>query len=249
LNYWSQLLQLFITNATDLKARAFDFLSDLLFQHAEQYSSAELIAACNHIPGSSYNANQEATTICSYLRAAFFTTTNLTDLGFRDNRGRPITSLITVDPTTRPAGIAYFVFRSTVDPATVDPRITRASIAIEFWLALPQTILDIAPATPDHARHNLQPRFDSSPASVSQASSTSLVRKTDLDALSADDLALLGSETSHDTFVEYALDCYRSFTPLQLQNLLFVHSGGLPFVTTTFRKPTRKWLRAPLTGN
>ena len=46
-----------VHDATDLKARAFDFLSDLLCQHAEQYSSAELIAACNHIPGSSYNAN------------------------------------------------------------------------------------------------------------------------------------------------------------------------------------------------
>jgi hypothetical protein len=89
-----------VHNATDLKARAFDFLLNLLCQHAEQYSSAELIAACNHIPGSSYNANQEATTICSSLRAAFFTTTNLTDLGFRDNRGHPITSPITVDPAT-----------------------------------------------------------------------------------------------------------------------------------------------------
>jgi hypothetical protein len=75
-----------VHDATDLKAHhAFDFLSDLLCQHDEQYSSAELIAACNHIPGSSYNANQEATTICSSLHAAFFTTTNLTDLGFRDN--------------------------------------------------------------------------------------------------------------------------------------------------------------------
>jgi hypothetical protein len=103
-----------VHDATDLKARTFDFLSDLFCQHPEQYSSAELIAACNHIPGSSYNANQEATTICSSLRAAFFTTTNLTDLGFRNNRGCPITSLITVDPATQPPGIAYFVFRSTV---------------------------------------------------------------------------------------------------------------------------------------
>ena len=69
-----------VHDATDLKARAFDFLSDLLCQHAEQYSSAaELIAACNHIPSSSYDANQEATTICSSIRAAIFTTTNLTD--------------------------------------------------------------------------------------------------------------------------------------------------------------------------
>jgi hypothetical protein len=51
----------------------------------------------------------------------------------------------------------------------------RASITLEFWLALPQTIIDIAPAT-DHARRNLQLHFDSTPASVSHASSTSLTR-------------------------------------------------------------------------
>ena len=218
-----------VHDANDLKAHAFDFFSsDLLCQHAEQYSSAaELIAACNHIPGSSYNANQEATTICSSLRAAFFTTTNLTYLGFRNNRGCPIISLITVDPATRPPGIAYFVFRSTVDPATIDPRITRASITIEFWVALPQTLLATAPAT-DHARRNLQPRFDSTPASISQVSSTLLLRKTDLDALSADDLALLGTETSHDTLSEYALDCYYLFTPLQIQTLLLRNPAPTP---------------------
>ena len=158
--------------ATGLKAHGFDFLSDLLCHHAEQYSFTELIAACHHIPGNSCNANQEATTICSSLCAAFFTTTYLTNLGFCDNHGRRITSLITLDPATHIPGISYFVFRFTVDPMTVDSRITRASITIEFWLALPQTmILATEPAT-DHARHSLQQRFDSTPASVSQASST-----------------------------------------------------------------------------
>jgi hypothetical protein len=41
-----------------------------------------------------------------------------------------------------------------------------------------------------------------------------------LDALSADELALLGTEASRDTLSEYALDCYHLFTPLQLQTLL-----------------------------
>ena len=76
--------------------------------------------------------------------------TNLTDLGFCDNCGRPITSLITVDPATRIPGISYFVFRSTIDPTTVHSRIMRASITIEFWLALPQPILATELAT-DHA--------------------------------------------------------------------------------------------------
>ena len=212
-----------VHNATDLKARAFDFLSDLLCQHAEQYSSAELIAACNHIPGSSYNANQEATTICSSLHAAFFTTTNLTHLAFCDNRGGPITSPITVDPATHIPGISYFVFRSTVDPTTADSRITRraSSITIGFWLALPQTIFFTPEPATDHARHILQQRFDSTPASLSQASATSPLRKTDLDALSADELALLGTKASNDTLSDYAPDYYPMFfTPLQIQILL-----------------------------
>jgi hypothetical protein len=96
-------------------------MSDLLLEHAVKYSSAELIAACNHIPGSSYNANQEAATICSSIRSSFFTITNLTDLGFRDHQGRPLTTPITVDPTNHPTGITYFAFRATVDPSTIEP--------------------------------------------------------------------------------------------------------------------------------
>ena len=144
-----------VHDAPDLKARCFNFMSDLLLEHAVQYSSAELIAVCNHIPGSSYNANQEAATICSSIRSAFFTITNLVDLGFRDHQGRPITTPITVDPTNRPTGIAYFAFRSTVDPSTIDTRITKPSITIEFWLALPQTILTVARPAADPGRRNL----------------------------------------------------------------------------------------------
>ena len=50
--------------ATDLKARCFDFLSDLLLEHSLLYSSAELIAAFGHIPSSSYNASLEASDCC-----------------------------------------------------------------------------------------------------------------------------------------------------------------------------------------
>ena len=81
---------------------------------------------------------------------------------------------------------------------------------------------------PDHARRNLQLRFDSTPASVPQAPSILLVHKTDLDAHSADELALLGTEASHDTLSEYALDCYRLFTPVQLQNLLLCNPAPAP---------------------
>jgi hypothetical protein len=178
-----------VHDAPDLKAHCFNFMSDLLLEHAVQYSSAELIATCNHIPGSSYNANQEATTICSSIHSAFFTFTNLTDLGFRDHQGRPITTPITVDPTTCPTGITYFAFRSTVDPSTIDTRIMKSSITIEFWLALPQTILTVARPAADPGRRNLT--FESPAGSLApgQASSTIPLRRTALQALSPEDLA------------------------------------------------------------
>jgi hypothetical protein len=54
-----------IQSAPDLKARCFDFLSDLLLQHCLLYSSAELIAAFGHIPSSSYNASLKAAGCCA----------------------------------------------------------------------------------------------------------------------------------------------------------------------------------------
>jgi hypothetical protein len=105
--------------ATDLKARCFDYLSDLLLEHSLLYSSAELIAAFGHIPGSSYNAAIEASSICATLRSSFFFVDNFVGLGFRTSAGKPVTAAITADPTTRPADLSYFAFRSTVDPASI----------------------------------------------------------------------------------------------------------------------------------
>ena len=57
--------------AADLKGRCFDYLANLLLEHAPLYSSAELIAAFNHIPGITYNAAIESASICSEIRSAF----------------------------------------------------------------------------------------------------------------------------------------------------------------------------------
>ena len=73
--------------ASDLKARSFDFLADLLVPHAAHYSSAELFAAfAGHFPTSAYNATLEAGLICDGLRSAFFHVDHLTALGFRSLR-------------------------------------------------------------------------------------------------------------------------------------------------------------------
>ena len=99
-----------IQTTTDLKARAYDHLSDLLIEHAPLFSCAELTAAFNHIPCNSYNANIEATTVSSGIRSSFFTIDHLIGLGFRDSQGQPVTNGITFDPTTRPPDLCYFAF-------------------------------------------------------------------------------------------------------------------------------------------
>ena len=100
-----------IQAATDLKARCFDFLSDLLLEHSLLYSSAELITAFGHIPSSSYNASLEASDCCSAIKSSFFLLDNLVTLGFRDHNGDSISNSISADSSTRPDGISYFAFR------------------------------------------------------------------------------------------------------------------------------------------
>ena len=126
--------------SADLKARCFDYLADTLIEHSSLYSSAELIGAFKHIPGSSYNANLEATAICARIKSAVFNIANLTGLGFFSDKGQPITDPITNNIPSRPAGVSYFAFRSTVNPSDVDSRITLPSFTLDFWLALPQTL-------------------------------------------------------------------------------------------------------------
>jgi hypothetical protein len=126
----------------DLKARCFDFLANFLFKHSILYSSAGLIAALGHIPGSSYNAALEATDSFHSICTSFFLIDNLATLSFCNHLGAPITTAITTDPSTHPDGVSYFAFHSNVDPVLIDSRLSLLPVySFEFWLALPQTSL------------------------------------------------------------------------------------------------------------
>jgi hypothetical protein len=214
-------IDLLLPPAPDLKARCFDFLSDLLVEHSLLFSSAELIAAFSHIPSSSYNATLESASICSSIRSAFFLIDNLVGLGFRGAKGDPVTATITADPSTRPAGICYFAFRSTVHPSAIDPRISFVGHSVDFWLALPQSLsaptppsLALAPpATPTTKR-----TLFSTPSSTPRA--VPVLTAADLKALPSADLAALGSATSTDLLSDYSPDCYVLFTANQLRTFL-----------------------------
>ena len=184
--------------AADLKARCYDYLSDLLFEHSTLFSSAELIAAFGHIPGSSYNAALESATVCAAIHSAFFFVDNLVGLGFRKDDGTLVTDAITADPLTRPSGISYFAFRSTVHPALLDSRIQLPSSTFEFLLALPQTTINKATST--ISSRNLLAAFNS-PAVAAGRSTTPpvLISAADLRAMTPGSLAALGKTDTTDT--------------------------------------------------
>jgi len=217
--------------ASDLKARSFDFLADLLGPHAALYSSAELFAAfAGHFPTSAYNATLEAGLICDGLRSAFFHVDHLTALGFRSHDGTPMSKEITADTSNRPAGISYFAFRSTVHPVAIDHRLSSMpSHSFEFWLELPQTLLPCsassAPSDAATARKALD--FATPPRKLSvsigaapSAAATVVVTAADIRAMSEDEKATLATRVSTDTMPDYAADCFSLLSPKQIQNLV-----------------------------
>jgi hypothetical protein len=130
-----------VQEVPDLKACCFDYLADLLLGHVGTYSSAKLIAAFDHIPATStYNALIKSSHLSAQICSAFFSVDNLVGLGFRDHVGKPImTSPITADLASRPPGLFYFAFRSTVTPSYLNSHLcTVNTFTVEFCLALPQ---------------------------------------------------------------------------------------------------------------
>ena len=207
--------------APDLKARCFDFLADLLVEHSLLFSSAELIAAFSHIPSSSYNATLEASGCCRSIRSAFFLVDNLVAIGFRDHTGAPISSSITADASTRPTGISYFAFRSTVDPSIIDTRLSLAPFSFEFWLALPQTVfVSSSPATDSAARRLSFTSPRQAPAPVATAE--------DLHSLDSAKFAALRHPTGADLLSDYNNECLPLFSADQLQHLVLRSATAAP---------------------
>ena len=205
--------------AGDLKARCFDFPADLLAPHAAQCSSAELFAAfAGHVPAGACNAALEAGLICDALHSAFFHVDHLVALGFRDHDGAPVTKAITTDATTRPVGVCYFAFRSTVHPVAIDHGLSIPSHSFEFWLALPQTILVSPTSSASSAAETAHKQLDF--AAPEKSSAPAVVTAADVDAMSDSARAALASKTSADTMSDYTADCFRLFSSKQIQALV-----------------------------
>jgi hypothetical protein len=119
-----------VTLPTDMKARCFNYLSNSLFQYTTIYSSAKLIAAFHHIPGSTHNAALESGALAASLKSTFFAIPNLTSLGFCDAAGKLVPN-VTLNPATCPSGIFYFAFHSTVNPTHINSDLSLAVTTVK----------------------------------------------------------------------------------------------------------------------
>jgi hypothetical protein len=223
-----------VSAASDLKARSFDFLADLLISHSGLYSSAELFAAFSgHIPTSAYNATLEATNICNDLRASIFHVDNLVPLGFRDHLGNSITTAITADASKRPSGISYFAFRSTTHSTAHDSRLSVPSHSFEFWLALPQSILGTTPSAvnaADTVRRHLT--FDT-PTRGTASAAPPLITLDDLEAMPDITRAALGTSVSTDTMTDYDPACFALLLPSQIKYLVTRSAAAATIAATS----------------
>jgi hypothetical protein len=219
-----------VHDATDLKARCFDCLADLLVEHAPLYSSAELIAAFGHIPSSSYNAALEAAAVCRLARSAFFSVDNLDALGFRDHDGAPVSQAISADLSQRPTGITYFAFRSTLDPSTIDSRLSIPSYSFEFWLRLPQTLFSNSTAAAGAASPGGVAKVLQFATPTKSTNQTPVITKDDFLKLSDPEKAALATSASTDIVSDYTSDCLSLFTKSQLRTLVLRTAAAAPTV-------------------
>jgi hypothetical protein len=213
-----------VTAPTNMKARCFDYLTDSLLEYTSVYSSAELIAAIAHIPGSSHNAALEAGAIASGIKSSFFAITNLTGLGFGDADGKLI-SKVTHDLASWPSGILYFAFCFCINPKTTDLSLTLPIMDIEFFLALPQTTTTVA------SQQNLLSSFSnaSTPRKASPPARTPvivpLITLASIERLSAAVLALLGASNGDNTLADYDISCHPHCSYPQTYCCLCCHYG------------------------
>jgi hypothetical protein len=229
-----------VHDATDLKARCFDFLADLLIEHSSLYSSAELIAAFAHSPNSSFNASLEASDICKTICSAFLSVHHLVPLGFRNTLGASVSTAIDNDLTKRPTGLAYFAFCSTIDPTALASRISLPSYSFEFRLALPQTLLSSSAPVAVSGTVAKVLQCGTPPAK----SQPNPITKSAFTALSADDKAARGTKTSTDCLSDYEPDSLCLLTPIQLQFVVLRAAAAAASPSTTLVSPRMAFVLA-----
>ena len=83
------------------------------------------------------SAEREAESAAQSISRSFFQVSNLIGVTFYDTPGKTIK---VPKNASRPADVTYFTFRSNVSAKTVDCRVPKKSLTLEFSLRLPQSL-------------------------------------------------------------------------------------------------------------
>ena len=136
---------------------AFDFLFDQLRTMLPTLTATDLtIALANHFDINHSIARSETLAIVSAVQATLFHCENLTGIRFLNRKGKPMGSAVNEDPAKRQDSIAFFVFETTVIPATIDNRLSAISpFTIHLALPLPQSDRTAAAVTTPTNETNL----------------------------------------------------------------------------------------------
>ena len=139
------------------KVQAFAYFEEVVRQHRSQLTSLLVQQAyATHVPvSSSASASEEANRVSILIYDAFFTTSNLTCLGFFKSDGSSVP--ISIDPCDRQPSISFVSFSATVKLASFSPTLLDSAvplITIQFYLPLPQSNIPIAYDVTASAAHD-----------------------------------------------------------------------------------------------
>ena len=129
-----------ITSPVHDKARAFDYFTSQLLPLRHVVPTPELIATfASHFPTNTMSAETEASAIGNLTLRKLFCVDNLQGRAFLNSRGEEV-PFKEEHIDNRPPDLYYYRFIATVDPLTVDQRLSSMKpFTIEFDLPLPQS--------------------------------------------------------------------------------------------------------------
>lgn len=168
---------------THEKAKCFDYFANQILPLRHVIPPAEIIAAyAKHFPINTMSAENEAKSIADKIYNAFFDVINLEGRGFFNSRGKEVI-FKNAHTKNRPAGLDYFRFISTVNPATIDKRLQQETpVTIEFDLPLPQlTKAALQDRRSTNATHSTGPSPSTSAGGTGTGISTSSDSSTNAD--------------------------------------------------------------------
>ena len=130
-----------------MRSSCFEHLVSVLHDNHNSFTITELTAAlCHALPINTSTASETAHHLCTPILTAPYDVSTLNFRGFCTHRGIEVQVSKTF-LTNRPENLLYASFDCTIDPSTIDTRITLPPFNFAFCLRLPQTTQTLTSTT------------------------------------------------------------------------------------------------------